>query len=239
MRNSSWTPARRSFSCADEDCTADANLSVAHNGPCGHVGTSRPQRAARIVRSVPKPTCERRGYRQYRGYIAGLFVSTLTLAVLGLAVLFQTATRQFAADPVPAKISTANPIADRTVESPSLPLAEPTQAAADSTPKSPVTASVNTDHSEDIPGSSLGDLRCLRPLGTEAFQSSEAGATVPRRLVAIIDIRAPRPRCSRCLGCHLTMINAEFASGCAASSTVCRLWSSSPLTLRRCPTSTT
>jgi hypothetical protein len=148
MRNSSWTPARRSFSCADEDCTADANLSVAHNGPCGHVGTSRPQRAARIVRSVPKPTCERRGYRQYRGYIAGLFVSTLTLAVLGLAVLFQTATRQFAADPVPAQISTANPIADRTVESPSLPLAEPTQAAADSTPESPVTASVNTDHSE-------------------------------------------------------------------------------------------
>jgi hypothetical protein len=150
MRNLGWTPPpRRSFSCADEDCTADANLLVALNGRCGHVGRSRPQRAARIVRLVHKPTCERRGYG---GYIAGLFVSTLTLAVLGLAVLFQTATRQFAAEPVPAQMSTANPIADRTVESASLPLAEPTQTAAENKPESPVTASVNTDNSEDITG---------------------------------------------------------------------------------------
>lgn len=144
MRSSSWTPPRGSFSCADEDCTVDANLLVALNGRCGHVGPSRPQRAARIVRLVRKPTCER------RGYIAGLFVSTLTLAVLGLAVLFQTATRQFVAEPVPAQISTANPIADRTVESASLPLAEPTQTAVENKPEPPVTASVNTDHSEDI-----------------------------------------------------------------------------------------
>jgi hypothetical protein len=122
------------FSCADEDCTVDANLLVALNDRCGHVGPSRPQRAARIVRLVHKPTCELRGYR---GYIAGLFVSTLTLAVLGLAVLFQTATRQFAAEPVPAQISTANPIVDRTVQSASLPLADPTQTAAENRPEPP------------------------------------------------------------------------------------------------------
>jgi hypothetical protein len=147
MRNLGWTPPpRRSFSCADEDCTADANLLVALNGRCGHVGRSRPQRAARIVRLVHKPTCERRGYG---GYIAGLFVSTLTLAVLGLAVL-STTTSRFAAVPVPAKISTAIPIVDRSVESALLPLAA--QAAAENAPEPPVTASVNTDHSEDIIG---------------------------------------------------------------------------------------
>jgi hypothetical protein len=149
MRNSSWTPPRGSFSCADKEYTVDASLLVALNGRCGHVRPSRPQRAARIVRLVHKPTCERRGYR---GYIAGLFVSTLTLAVLGLAVLFQTATRQLSAEPVPTQISTANPNADRAVESALLPLAEPAQAAAENAPEPPVTASVSTDHSEDVTG---------------------------------------------------------------------------------------
>jgi hypothetical protein len=93
---------------------------------------------------VQKPMSERQGYQ---GYIAGLFVSTLALAVLGLAV-HSTTTSRFAALPVPAKISTAIPIVDRSVESALLPLAEPAQAAAET----PVTASVNTDHSEDIIG---------------------------------------------------------------------------------------
>jgi hypothetical protein len=109
------------------------------------VAPSRPQRAARIVRLAHKPTCKR------QGYIAGLFVGTLALAVLGLAVL-STTTSRFAAVPVPAKISTAIPIVDRSVESALLPLAEPAQTAAETQPEPPITASVNTDHSEDIIG---------------------------------------------------------------------------------------
>jgi hypothetical protein len=117
---------------------------------------------------VHKPTCERRGYR---GYIAGLLVSTLTLAVLGLAVLFQTATRQFAAEPVPAQISTTNPVVDRTVQSTSLPLAEPTQTS-ENKPEPPAKASVNSDQ-EDITG-----VKPERP--ALSVSSRDRGASIQR-----------------------------------------------------------
>ena len=91
---------------------------------------------------------ERQGYQEY---IAGLFVSTVVLAVLGLSVL-STTTSRFAAVPVPARISTAIPTMDRSVESALLPLAEPTEAVAEITSQPPVTASVNIAHSDDITG---------------------------------------------------------------------------------------
>jgi len=111
--------------------------------PPGGVGSSRPQRAARIVRLLHKPARER------RGYVAGLLVSTLTLLVLGLAVLLQSPTRQFAADRLPAQISTASSVADRIAESAPPPLAESTQPAAEHKPVPPTTASVDTMHAEE------------------------------------------------------------------------------------------